>query len=164
MKESSSEKDPPKSQEIIYELTESQKAEIKVLIEREWENVNWVKLNIRKSENLEYFLRALKNYLFQSESSESFKENYLKKGNIEIIAKISEEMKEMFKPKDSKLYFILFKAVFDSYSSDLDQLCIKEYTEKIIFFINTFKNRDEIILDNFADLFEVLIYLKVKAD
>ena len=161
MKESSSEKDPPKSQEIIYELTESQKAEIKVLIEREWENVNWVKLNIRKSENLEYFLRALKNYLFQSESSESFKENYLKKGNIEIIAKISEEMKEMFKPKDSKLYFILFKAVFDSYSSDLDQLCIKEYTEKIIFFINTFKNRDEIILDNFADLFEVLIYLKV---
>ena len=45
---------------------------------------------------------------YSSKSSESFKENYLKKGNIEIIAKISEEMKEMFKPKDSKLYFILF--------------------------------------------------------
>ena len=76
--------------------------------------------------------------------------------------KISYKMLTLKRKLDPKLYFILFKAIFELYNSGLKQQYIIDYTEKIITFIRDCKNKTEMVLVNFVDLFEVLIYLNVK--
>ena len=141
-----------------YELSDLQKKEIDGLIKDEFRIVNWQRLNITKIEDLEFFLKGLKNYLFQTES---IKKLIVEEGNINIIMKISEKINDFKEKQEPKLYFILFKAIFELYSSSFNKEFIKNYTETIIDFIRTCNNKDEIVLANFVDLFEVLIYLKV---
>ena len=159
MKESNLEKNIPKNPEFNYELSEPQKQEIDDLIYYKYGDINWGRLHIKKIEDIEYFLKALKNYLFQNESN---KKRIIEEGNIHIIMKISYKMLTLNRKPDPKLYFILFKAIFELYNSGLKQQYIIDYTEKIITFIRDSKNKTEIVLVNFVDLFEVLIYLNVK--
>ena len=148
----------PNLEKTNYELSDLQKKEIDGLIKDEFRIVNWQRLNITKIEDLEFFLKALKNYLFQTES---IKKLIVEEGNINIIMKISKKINDFKEKQEPKLYFILFKAIFELYSSSFNKEFIKNYTETIIDFIHTCNNKDEIVLANFVDLFEVLIYLKV---
>ena len=159
MKESNPEKVIPKNQEPNYELTDSQKKEINYLIEYKSRDVKWERFNINKRRDMESFLKALKNYLFQNES---IKKKIVEEGDIYIIKIISEKMYYSNEKLDPKLYFILFKAIFELYNSGLNQKYIIDYTKEIITFIQKCHNKTEIVLVNFVDLFEVLIYLNVK--
>ena len=158
MKETNSEKDSPKSQEKIYELTEPQKFELIALIKDKNKKINWENMGIVKPEDLEHFLLACKNFLFKTEI---YKKQIVEQGNINIIMKLSNELNQLKQQPKPETYFILFKAVFDLFKSGLKREFIISYTEEIISFIQKLENKDKIILLFFNDLFEVLIYLKV---
>ena len=160
MKESKLEKVIPENHELKYELTDSEKKEINFLIDYKYIKSSFKINNITKNEDWEFYLKALKNYLFQNES---YKKKIVEEGDIFVIMKISEKMYFPNKNLDPKLYFILFKAIFDLYNSGLNEKYIIDYTDTIIKFIKKCKNKTtEIVLANFVDLFEVLIYLNVK--
>ena len=160
MKESKLEKVIPENHELKYELTDSEKKEINFLIDYKYIKSSFKINNITKNEDWEFYLKALKNYLFQNESN---KKKIVEEGDIFVIMKISEKMYFPNKNLDPKLYFILFKAIFDLYNSGLNEKYIIDYTDTIIKFIKKCKNKTtEIVLANFVDLFEVLIYLNVK--
>ena len=156
MKEPVKEKDEPKKEEKLYELSENQKKELNKII-NENKSFNWIRLNIYKKKDLHGFLEACKKYIFQNDEYK----NKIMKGNLSFIMKISEGIKK-FKPEaEPETFFILFKEVFNLFQSGLEQELIIDYTEKIRKFILGLNNKNEIVLSNFDILFEVLIYLKV---
>ena len=156
MEESNGAKQPDKIQGKKYELRDEQKYEIEKIIKRN-KNVDWMRLNVYKKEDLDIFLESCKNYIFQNEEYK----NILMKDNINIIMKFSEAIKQ-FKPKpEPESYFILLKAVFNLFQSGMEQDKIVENTKIIIDFISKINNKDEVVLSNFNDLFEFLIFLKV---
>ena len=143
------------NKEKTYGLSEDQKIELDKII-NENKNFDWMRLNIYKKEDLDGFLEACKNYIFQNEE----RKNKIMKGNLNFILKISEAIRQ-FKPEpEPETSFILFKEVFNLYQSGLEQDYIIKYTNLIIEFIRKY-NKDKIVLSNFDTLFEVLIYLKV---
>ena len=84
---------------------------------------------------------------------------YITHGEITPIIAMSEIM---FKyDPDPKVYFILFKPVFDLYQSGLESKIIINYTNKITNFL---LKKKRIVLANFNELFEVLIVLKINQE
>ena len=158
MKETNSERDISKNQEIIHELTDSQKSELIELIKNEDKPINWENLGVVNPEDLEPFLLACKNFLFKTEL---YKKQIVEQGNRCVIMKLSRGIKQLKQQPRPEAYFILFKAVFDLFKSGLKRDFIISYTEDIISFIQRLENKDKVILLFFNDLFEVLIYLKV---
>ena len=124
MKETNSEKDSPKSQEKIYELTEPQKFELIALIKDKNKKINWENMGIVKPEDLEHFLLACKNFLFKTEI---YKKQIVEQGNINIIMKLSNELNQLKQQPKPETYFILFKAVFDLFKSGLKREFILYY-------------------------------------
>ena len=156
MKESVEEKDEPKKEEKLYELTNRQIEKIDKII-KENQNCNWMELNIYKKEDLDGFLEACKKYIFQKDEYK----NEIMKGNLSFIMKISEGIRKFRPEAEPETFFILFKEVCNLFQSGLEQEYIIAYTEKIRKFILGLNNKDKIVLSNFNILFEVLVYLKV---
>ena len=157
MKESTKNIDSSVKTEKINELTTDFRQVV--------DNINnfkkdfWKKLDINKLEDLDNFLESCKNYIFQDE----FKKNEIMTGNLDTVMELSKQIKN-FKPEPKpKSFFILFQAVFNLFQSKLDQKYIMDYTDKILNFLKGLEKRliYEIVLPNFKDLFEVLIFLKV---
>ena len=145
-----------KEEEEVYELSENQKMELDKIF-KENKNFDWMRLNIYKKEDLDGFLEACKNYIFQIDEYK----NTIMKGNLNFILKISEAIKQ-FKPEpEPETFFILFKKVFELYKSSGEQEYIINFTDLVIKFISNFHNKDKIILSNFEVLFNILIYLKL---
>ena len=85
--------------------------------------------------------------------------NYIIHGDISPIMAISEIIYK-YDP-DPKLYFILFKPIFDLYQSNLESKHIINFTNRITNFL---LKKKKIVLSNFNDLFEVLILLKLNQE
>ena len=100
-------------------------------------------------ETIKNILEKFKTDLF--DLNPEFKNNILR-GDITPIISISEVILK-YDP-DPKLIFILFKPIFNLYKA-LEPKQIINFTKTITNFLNS---KTKLILSNFNDLFEVLIY------
>ena len=157
MKDSNPEKNIQKKQENPVELSQEQKKELSDICNGLKNYIDWKNNKITEINDVESYIEACKNYLFQTEI---YKEIFMK-GDLTLIIKISESIKSFGPKVKPEIYFILFKAVFNLYQSGLKQEYIIKYTDEIVDFIKELENKDKVVLSNFNVLFEVLIVLKV---
>ena len=157
MKDSNPEKNIQKKQENQIELSQEQKKELSDICNGLKNYIDWKNNKIIEINDVESYIEACKNYLFQTEI---YKEIFMK-GDLTLIIKISESIKSFGPKVKPEIYFILFKAVFNLYQSGLKQEYIIKYTDEIVDFIKKLENKDKVVLSNFNVLFEVLIVLKV---
>ena len=157
MKDSNNEKNIQKKQENPVELSQEQKKELSDICNGLKNYIDWKNNKIIEINDVESYIEACKNYLFQTEI---YKEIFMK-GDLTLIIKISESIKSFGPKVKPEIYFILFKAVFNLYQSGLKQEYIIKYTDEIVDFIKKLENKDKVVLSNFNVLFEVLIVLKV---
>lgn len=107
-------------------------------------------------DKLKLLLEKYKSDLF--DLNPEFKNNIIRGDITPILAMC--ELIQKFDP-DPKLYFILFKPLFDLYEKELEPKSIKNITNKITEFLT---NKTKLVLSNFNDLFEVLILVKINQD
>jgi hypothetical protein len=157
MKDSNPEKNIQKKQENQIELSQEQKKELSDICNGLKNYIDWKNNKITEINDVESYIEACKNYLFQTEI---YKEIFMK-GDLTLIIKISESIKSFGPKVKPEIYFILFKAVFNLYQSGLKQEYIIKYTDEIVDFIKELESKDKVVLSNFNVLFEVLIVLKV---
>ena len=157
MKDSNNEKNIQKKQENPVELSQEQQKELSDICNGLKNYIDWKNNKIIEINDVESYIEACKNYLFQTEI---YKEIFMK-GDLTLIIKISESIKSFGPKVKPEIYFILFKAVFNLYQSGLKQEYIIKYTDEIVDFIKKLENKDKVVLSNFNVLFEVLIVLKV---
>ena len=157
MKDSNPEKNIQKKQENQIELSQEQKKELSDICNGLKNYIDWKNNKITEINDVESYIEACKNYLFQTEI---YKEIFMK-GDLTLIIKISESIKSFGPKVKPEIYFILFKSVFNLYQSGLKQEYIIKYTDEIVDFIKELENKDKVVLSNFNVLFEVLIVLKV---
>ena len=157
MKDSNNEKNIQKKQENPVELSQEQQKELSDICNGLKNYIDWKNNKIIEINDVESYIEACKNYLFQTEI---YKEIFMK-GDLTLIIKISESIKSFGPKVKPEIYFILFKAVFNLYQSGLKQEYIIKYTDEIVDFIKELENKDKVVLSNFNVLFEVLIVLKV---
>ena len=157
MKDSNPEKNIQKKQENPVELSQEQKKELSDICNGLKNYIDWKNNKIIEINDVESYIEACKNYLFQTEI---YKEIFMK-GDLTLIIKISESIKSFGPKVKPEIYFILFKSVFNLYQSGLKQEYIIKYTDEIVDFIKKLENKDKVVLSNFNVLFEVLIVLKV---
>ena len=160
MNELMSEKSLNKYLENSYGFDESEKRQLNQIIKNMFENKNfdWPK-SIQKKINEEGVLKSILEYVKEIILETKEYQESIIKGNIKPIMRISSKIVDN-NPKP-EIYFILFKAVFTLYKSDLEQKNIINFTHEVINFISKLKNKDQVVLSNFNDLFEILIFLKV---
>ena len=109
-----------------------------------------------EANTIKLILEAYKVDLF--DTNPNYK-SYIMHGDITPIIAMSEIIYK-YDP-DPKLYFILFKPVFDLYQSGLESKVIINFTNKITTFL---LKKKKIVLANFNELFEVLILLKINQE
>ena len=120
---------------------------------------NWINSEITKNkgqDTLKLILESFKTVLF--DLNHEYRNNIIK-GDLNPIFSIIETL-EKFEP-DPKLYFILFRPLFDLYQTNLEPRQITNLTKNITNFLKKMK---KIVLSNFNDLFEVLILLKINQE
>ena len=160
MNEIKSDKTLNKIVENSYGFDDSEKKQLNEIIKNIFKNkeFEWPK-SIQKKINEEDVLKSILEYIKIIILDTKEYQDSLLKGNIKPIMIISNKIVNN-NPKPEN-YFILFKGVFNLYQSDLEHKNIIHFTEEIITFISQLQNKDQVVLSNFNDLFEVLIFLKV---
>ena len=112
--------------------------------------------NKNTKETLKLILESFKAVLFDINTE--YKNNIIR-GDITPITCMLEIIQK-YDP-EPELNLILLKPLFNLYQPNLEQKQIKNLTERLTNFL---KNKTKIILQNFNDLFEILIFLKVNQD
>ena len=102
-----------------------------------------------KTNELRKILTSFKDIIF--DESKSYKKRVEK--DITPIKKIEECIKDY--SEDPEIFFILLNPLLDMYKC-LDENQIKDYTKTILDLLN---NKNDIILKNFNELFEIVIFL-----
>lgn len=119
---------------------------------------NKFKNETEHQEFLKDFATQLKTELF--DESKEYRKNILR-GDISPIISISKILVK--NNAEPKTIFILLQPLLDMYKN-LDQKFIINFTKQILRFINDIRNkndREKLILQNFIELFEVVIILKI---
>ena len=117
---------------------------------------NYLTTKITNKDELRLVLESFKADLFENPE---YKNSIIQGDNINPIFLMLDAIQK-YNP-EPKLYFILFKSLFDLYKTNLDPKQIINFTDKIVFYL---ANKTKIVLSNFNDLFEILILLKISPD